>query len=114
MFIAVAAVGAGLHEAGLVLENHSEIGPIAVVLALAIPVGAYLVAIYTIYSILLAATDVFHAVLLVMSMAVLVAVILAVAGVSVAICLLVIMFAPFVTVVGCETIGRRHQRAVLQ
>ena len=115
MFIAVAAVGAGLHVAGLVLEDHSEIGPVAVVLALAIPVGAYLVSVYTIYSILLAATDRFHALLIVMTVAVLVAaVILAAAGVSVAVCLLVIMVAPFVTVVGYETIGRRHQRALLQ
>lgn len=111
MFIAVAAVGAGLHVAGLVMEGHAEIGSVAVVLALAIPVGAYLFVVYTLYSVLLAATDVFHVFLLVVTMAVLVAaVILAMAGVSVAVCLLVIMFAPFVTVVGYETIGRRHER----
>ncbi|MGW8537955.1 low temperature requirement protein A [Rhodococcus qingshengii] len=115
LFIAVAAVGGGLHVAGLVLEEHSEIGPVAVVLALAIPVGTYLLAVYALYSALLAATDLFHVLLLAATMGVLAAAVgLAVAGVSVAVCLLVIMFAPFITVVGYETIGRRHQQVLLQ
>ena len=36
------------------------------------------------------------------------AVVLAAVGVSIAICLIVVMFAPLVTVVGYETLGHRH------
>lgn len=115
LFITVAAAGGGLHLAGLVLEDHSYIGPVGVVLAVAIPVGAYLLAVYALYSILLASTDLFHVLLLVATMTVLAAaVVLAVAGVSVAACLLVIMLAPFITVVGYEMVGRRHQQEVLR
>ena len=34
---------------------------------------------------------------------------LAAAGVSMAVCLVVLMFAPVVSVVGYETVGHRHQ-----
>ena len=43
-------------------------------------------------------------------MLVVVPVLLAAAGVSMAVCLVVLMFAPVVTVVGYETVGHRHQR----
>ena len=41
-------------------------------------------------------------------------VLLAQAGVSVVICLLVLMLAPAVTVVGYETLGHQHQAALLE
>ena len=40
-------------------------------------------------------------------------VVLAALGVSVAVCLVVLMFAPVVTVVGYETLGHRHVEEAL-
>lgn len=114
LFIAVAAVGGGLHVAGLQLEHQSELGAVAVVLCLAVPVAAYLLSVYALYSILLATSDSLHVWLLVATMGVLVlAVALAALGVEISVCLLVIMIAPFVTVVGYETVGRRHQEQLM-
>ena len=42
------------------------------------------------------------------------AVVLAAAGVSVAICLLVLVLAPAVTIVGYETVGHRHVADALE
>ena len=101
--------------AGLHLEHHSELSDVAVVLSLALPVGLYLLMVYLLHTLLLSAADRFHLLLISLTLAVLLAaVLLAAAGVAVAVCLLVIMVAPFVTVIGYETVGHRHQRQMLE
>ncbi|MFG2502188.1 low temperature requirement protein A [Streptomyces sp. NPDC048441] len=115
LFIGIAGAGAGLHVAGLQLEHHSELGDAAVVLSLALPVGLYLLMVYLLHTLLLSAADRFHLLLISLTLAVLLAaVLLAAAGVAIAVCLLVVMLAPFVTVIGYETIGHRHQQQMLQ
>ncbi|MGW6357595.1 low temperature requirement protein A [Streptomyces sp. NPDC055092] len=115
LFIGVAGAGAGLHVAGLHLEHHSEISDVAVVLSLAVPVGLYLLMVYLLHTLLLSAADSFHVLLISLTLAVLLAaVLLSAAGVATAACLLIVMLAPFVTVVGYETIGHRHQRQMLE
>nr|WP_240646749.1 low temperature requirement protein A [Streptomyces globisporus] len=115
LFIGVAAAGAGLHVAGLYMEHHAKISGTAVVLALALPVGLYMLMIYLLHTLLLSTADRFHILLVALTIAVLLtAVLLAAAGVDIAVCLLVVMLAPFVTVVGYETIGHRHQQKMLQ
>ncbi|MEU7428466.1 low temperature requirement protein A [Streptomyces sp. NPDC040750] len=115
VFIGIAGAGAGLHVAGLHLEHHSEIGGIAVVLSLALPVGLFLLMVYLLHTLLLSQADRFHLLLISVTLAVLaLAVLLAAVGVPVAVCLLVVMLAPFVTVVGYETVGHRHQRRMLE
>lgn len=115
LFMGIAGAGAGLHMAGLQLEHHSELGDVAVVLSLAIPVGLYLLMVYLLHTLLLSAADRFHLLLIAVTLAVLLAaVLLSAAGVAIAVCLLVIMLAPFVTVIGYETIGHRHQRRMLR
>jgi low temperature requirement protein LtrA len=114
LFVGIAGAGAGLHVAGLYLEHHAEIGDLTVVLSLALPVGLYLLTGYLLRSLLLSSTDPFHVLLITLTLAVLaLAAVLAASGVSVAVCLLVVMLAPFVTVVGYETVGHRHQRRLL-
>nr|WP_314176678.1 low temperature requirement protein A [Streptomyces sp. DSM 40971] len=114
LFAGIAGAGAGLHVAGLHLEHHSKLSSVPVVLSLAVPVGLYLLMVYLLHTLLLSAGDPFHLLLISATLAVLVvAVALAAAGVPIAVCLLVVMFAPFVTVVGYETIGHRHQRQML-
>jgi Flp pilus assembly protein TadB len=74
-----------------------------------------MLAVYTLHALLLSATDRFHLLLLAATLAVLVAaVLLSAAGVAVAVCLIVVMAAPLVTVLGYETIGHRHQREMLE
>lgn len=115
LFIGVAAVGAGLHVAGLYMEHHAKISGTAVVLALALPVGLYMLMVYLLHTLLLSTADRLHLLLVSLTIAVLLtAVLLAAAGVSIALCLLVVMLAPFVTVIGYETVGHRHQHKMLQ
>ncbi|MDI3387593.1 low temperature requirement protein A [Streptomyces sp. B-S-A8] len=114
LFIGIAGAGAGLHVAGLQLEHHTKLGEPAVVLSLAVPVGLYILMVYVLHTLLLSGADRFHALLIALSVLVLVAaVLLSTAGVALSVCLLVVTLAPFVTVIGFETIGHRHQRAVL-
>ncbi len=114
LFIGIAGAGAGLHVAGLQLEHHSRISEVAVVSSLAIPVGLFLLMVYLLHTLLLSATDRFHLLLISLTLAVLAAaVLLSAAGVAIAVSLLVVMLAPYVTVVGYETIGHRHQRQML-
>jgi low temperature requirement protein LtrA len=111
---AIAATGAGLHVAALFIEHTAHIGPAAAVLALAIPVAVYLAGIYLMYSALFADVDPFHALLIAITALVLAAgPLLAASGVSMAVCLLVVMLAPAVTVIGYETRGHRHLAEVM-
>ncbi|MER7038836.1 low temperature requirement protein A [Streptomyces microflavus] len=115
LFIGVAGAGAGLHVAGLYLEHHAEISETAVVLALVLPVSLYLLVVYLLHSLLLSTGDRFHLLLIALSLAVLLAsALLAATGAPAAVCLIVAMLAPFVTVVGYETVGREHQRRMLE
>ncbi|MEV7055051.1 low temperature requirement protein A [Streptomyces microflavus] len=115
LFIGVAGAGAGLHVAGLYLEHHAEISETAVVLALVLPVSLYLLVVYLLHSLLLSTGDRFHLLLIALSLAVLLAsALLAATGAPAAVCLIVAMLAPFVTVFGYETVGREHQRRMLE
>jgi low temperature requirement protein LtrA len=115
MFAGLAAMGAGVHVAALFLEHETEIGAVATVLSVAIPVALYAGALYAVYSLVMHEADPFHIWLLVGTAAVLVAsVALAAAGVGMAVCLVVVMFAPVVTVVGFELVGHRHMAAALE
>jgi low temperature requirement protein LtrA len=112
---AIAATGAGLHVAALFIEHKAEIGPVATVLALAVPVGVYLAGIYWLYTKLFSEIDPFHVLLMVITALVLISgPLLAAAGVSMAVCLLVVMMAPAVTVVGYEMRGHRHVGEALE
>jgi low temperature requirement protein LtrA len=114
LFGAIVATGAGLHIAAYYLEGHSELGSVATVLTVVVPVGAYVGTVYLLYALLLRSFDGLHVILLLLTVAVLVgAVLLAMSGISMAICLLVATAAPVVTVVGFEVAGHRHAAAAL-
>ena len=108
-FGAIVATGAGLHAAAYYIEHHSKLGSVETVLAVALPVGAYIVSVYVLYAWLVRTVDAFHMLLLALTGVVLAAAVwLADAGISMANCLLVVTLAPMVTVVGYETLGHRH------
>jgi low temperature requirement protein LtrA len=109
IFAPLAAMGGGLHVAAYELEGEAEIGATATVLSVVIPFAIYAAMLYVLYSVLMNARDPFHLGLMAGTAAVLVlVVILATAGASVAFCLLVLTAAPVVTIVGYETLGHRH------
>ncbi len=115
MFAGLAAMGAGLHVAALFLEHETEIGAVATVVSVVIPVALYVGALYAVYSAVMHEADPFHMWLLAGTAAVLVtSVVLAATGVGMAVCLVVLMFAPVVTVVGFEVVGHRHVAAALE
>jgi low temperature requirement protein LtrA len=108
-FGAIVATGAGLHAAAYYIEHHSKLGSVEAVLAVGVPVGAYIVSVYILYAWMVRTMDAFHLLLIALTAAVLgLAVWLAAAGISMANCLLVVTLAPMVSVVGYETLGHRH------
>ena len=81
----------------------------ATVLTVAVPVAVFVVALYAIGSVFLRQRDPFHLVLLAGTAGVLVlAMVFAELGMNVSWCLVVLMLAPAVTVLGYETVGHRH------
>ena len=115
LFAPLAAIGAGIHVAAYRLEGEAKIGDTAVVLSVAVPVAAFALVFYGVYSLLMRTFDPFHISLLAGTGAFLaLGVLLSTAGVSVAICLLVLMLAPVVTIVGYELVGHRHIALALE
>jgi low temperature requirement protein LtrA len=105
---AIVATGAGLHVAAYFIEHKTVIGPLATVLSVAAPVAAYIGLIYATYYYLVRRfyrLDVWLqaaiAVVLVAS------VVAAQSGMDVAKCLVILIFAPAVIVVGYEGRGYR-------
>ena len=112
---AIVAMGAGLHVAAYFIEHKAAIGPVATVLSVAIPVGVFLLSVYGLYYYMLRQFDVLHIWLVSASAGVVaLAVAAALFNVDMAVCLIVLMFAPMVTVVGYEAAGHRHQADALE
>lgn len=106
--VSIVATGAGLHVAAYFIEHKSEIGPVATLLTAAIPVSVFLVSVYALYGYLVRRFDLLHLWLLIGTAAVVVlAVIAAMSGLDMALCLVLLMLAPTVTVVGYEIRGHR-------
>ena len=115
LFASLAAVGAGLHVAAYYIEHASHIGATATVLSVAAPVAIFLAGVYALYTYLLRVPDPFHVLLLVLTAATIaLALVLAAQGVSMAWCLIVVMLAPVVTVVGYELLGHAHEARALE
>ena len=86
----------------------------ATVITVAVPVRVFAFALFALCTYLVHSGDPFHIALLAGTAAVLaLAVLLASAGLPMAVCLVVLMLAPLVTVVGYETVGHRHLDAAL-
>jgi low temperature requirement protein LtrA len=110
----IVATGAGLHVAAYFIEHKTHIDAFATVLSVAIPVSVFLGLIYGLYYYLARQADLLHLWLLLAAAAVVaLAIIAALAGVDMAVCLIVVTLAPAVTVVGYEMRGYRHQADAL-
>jgi low temperature requirement protein LtrA len=114
LFGAVVAVGAGLHTAALLLEHKTKLDVLDTLLTTAIPLAIYVLGIFLLYAYLTGSIDPFHYLLIALSLAPLGAsVAMAGAGASIEWCLLVLALVPWVTVVGYELVGHRHNAQVL-
>jgi hypothetical protein len=109
VFGAIIATGAGLHVAALRLEDESHISALGAVLSVAVPVGVYLVSVIAVYSLLVGELDRLHIWVTFGAIVVLVvAALLAAAGVGMPFCLLVVAASLLIPVLGFETVGHRH------
>lgn len=114
LIAAIVATGAGLHVAAYYIEHKAHIGSVATLLTTAIPISLFLMGVYAMYAYLVQAFDRFHIRLLLGTAAVLVlAVIAALVGVPMSACLIILMLAPVVTIVGYEIHGHQHQSTML-
>jgi hypothetical protein len=112
---AIVATGAGLNVAAFFIARQTQIGPLATVLSVALPVGAFLGLTYALYYYLVRRFKVFQLWLLIGTAAVVaVTVTAARSGVGMARCLVVLALVPVVTVVGYEALGYRHLANVLR
>jgi len=110
----IVATGAGLHVAAYFIEHQAHIGRLATVLSVVIPVAIFLASIYGLYYYLVRQFDLLHLWLFSGTAAVVaLAIITALCGLNMAICLVILVLAPAVTVVGYEWSGHRYQAAAL-
>ena len=104
-----AATGAGLHVGAYLLEGVATLNSTTTVLTVAVPVAIFVLTLYGIGSAFLRQRDPLHLLLIAGTAGLLgLAVVCAELGVSMSWCLVVLMLAPAVTVVGYETVGHRH------
>lgn len=111
----IVATGAGLHVAAYFIEHKAKIGALATVLSVAIPVAVFIVCVFAIYAYLTDSFDRFHIVLLAASAGVIILAVSAAGfGINMAVCLIVLMLAPAVSVIGYESRGYKHKTEVLR
>ena len=109
VFGAIVAIGAGMHAAAYYIEDHSDLQPAETVLAVAVPVAVFAAAVYAMYSLLVRGWQPVQLLLIILTGTALAAsVACAAAGLSIGGCLLIVMLAPVVSVVGFETVGHRR------
>ncbi len=114
LFASLAATGAGLHVAANAIRHEAHIDDVAALLTVVIPVGVFLLGLFTVYTVLMGRFDPFHMLLFAGSVAVLAIAVLAVAaGASLTVGIGIVALAPVVVIVGYEAIGHRHQAAAL-
>jgi low temperature requirement protein LtrA len=114
IYAAIAATGAGLHAAAYLLEDHSELDAGQTLLTMVVPVGIFVVALFAIFHVLFPGRDPLHWWLLALTLVVLAAAwAVAAFGGSLSLALVVLMLAPWVTVVGYELRGHRHLEEVM-
>jgi low temperature requirement protein LtrA len=114
LFGAVVGVGAGLHASAYFLDNASTLSATASLLTVVVPLAVYFACVFGFYSVLTRSVDPLHVwLVLVTALVMAAAVALSAAGGSLPVTLLVLSLAPWVSVVGYEIAGHRHNAEVL-
>ena len=113
MFASIAAVGAGLHVAALVIEHEAHIGQATAVLSIAAPVGVFVVMVFGLQAYLAGSVHGGDVVIVFAALAILaLGVVLAVVGFGLITCLVVITAAPVLVAIIDEVRGRPRQALV--
>jgi low temperature requirement protein LtrA len=106
---AIVAAGAGLRVAADYLERTANVGLVATVLAVALPVLIYLASMYALYYYLVRRSEPFQVWLMIATVIVIgMAVGAALVKADMAACLALVALAPVVSIVGFEVRGHRH------
>lgn len=114
VFASLVGVGSGLHVAAQVISHEAHVEEWFALVCVAVPVLAFEVVLFALYSLLVRRFDPFHLLLFTGAGLLLVAAVAAVAfGASIGVSLLLVAASPAVIVVGYETVGHRHQAEVL-
>ena len=112
--VSIVATGAGLHVAADYIEGKAQIGALATLLGVAIPVASFIALLYGLYFYLVRQYDRIHTLFLALTaLTISVSIIAAAGGLDMAICLAILTFAPAVSVTGYELVGYRHQAEAL-
>ncbi len=112
--ISIVATGAGLHVAASFIEHKAHVTAVAAMLAVAVPVVTFLSVLHALYYFLARRFRSMDAWLLIASTGVaIVSVIAAASNINTAACLIILMFAPVVTIVVYELRGYRRQSETL-
>jgi len=115
IFAAIAGVGVGLRTAAAYIDDGASIGATGAILTVALPVLVFQLTLVAIYSVLLRTRDRFHLWIFAAAAVVLALAVVAVAiGASVGTGILIVAASPAIIVVAYETVGHRHEEAVLQ
>lgn len=115
VFTSIVAMGAALHLAAYVTEGGAAIGPVSALVATVVSVFVFVVAVFVLYSVLVREIDRFHYALVAGTLAFLIlAVALVALGASLGVALLAVAAAPFVVVIGYETLGHQHEASALE
>lgn len=113
IFAAIAATGAGLHVFANYLAQDTALSEVAVVATVAVPVAVFMLTLTGLYAYMVGPVRL-HAWLVSAGVLLLgVALLLAAMGVDVKVCLLLILLAPTVSIVGDETAGQRRQELAM-
>jgi low temperature requirement protein LtrA len=115
LYAATAATGAGLHVAAYFVQGESDLSEGLTILAIGLPLAAWVLLFFFLASRILATSERFH---LVLCMATLVTVGVAVAlgftNAPLGLSLIVLALAPWISVIGYETLGHRHLDEAMQ
>jgi len=115
LFGSLVGVGTGLHVAAQVISHEAHVDATFALMSVAVPVLVFEVVLFSLYTFLVKEFDPFHVWLSIAGVAVLVLSVIAIqAGLSIGGSLLIVAASPLVIVVGYETVGYRHQAAVLE
>jgi low temperature requirement protein LtrA len=115
VFAAVVGVGAGLHVAAFTIAHQGVLSVPATLACTAIPLALYVASLFAIYRQLTRSSSAAEKwMLLGTGITIVAAIAVACAGVSLTYALCVLALAPWVTVVGYEAVGYRHNANVLR
>jgi low temperature requirement protein LtrA len=110
----IVATGGGLRVAALWIERGAKISAVAAVVSVAIPLAVFFGSLFALYFYLVRRFALFDVSLaLATAVVIFVAVVAALSGMSTSWCLVLLMFAPIVAVLGYEVIGYRRQADAL-